>query len=69
MASDLIRYDLLVQEALRSVLRKVLADTARDGLPGNHHFVIVFRTDAPGVRIPRQAAGKISAGNDRRPAA
>jgi uncharacterized protein len=52
MASDLIRYDLLVQEALRSVLRKVLADTARDGLPGNHHFVIVFRTDAPGVRLP-----------------
>ena len=51
MATDLIRYDLLVQDALRSVLRKVLAETARDGLPGNHHFVIAFRTDAPGVRL------------------
>jgi hypothetical protein len=58
MASDLIRYDLLVQEALRSVLRKVLADTARDGLPGNHHFVIVFRTDAAGVRIPAKLREK-----------
>ncbi len=58
MASDLIRYDLLVQEALRSVLRKVLADTVRDGLPGNHHFVIVFRTDAPGVRIPAKLREK-----------
>ncbi len=51
MATDLIRYDLLVQDALRSVLRKVLIETARDGLPGNHHFVIAFRTDAPGVRL------------------
>ncbi|MGP8232188.1 MAG: SspB family protein [Methylovirgula sp.] len=51
MATDLIRYDLLVQDALRSVLRKVLAEAARDGLPGNHHFVIAFRTDAPGVRL------------------
>ena len=29
MATDLIRYDLLVQDALRSVVRKVLSDTAR----------------------------------------
>ena len=58
MATDLIRYDLLVQEALRSVLRKVLADAARDGLPGNHHFVIAFRTDAPGVRIPAKLREK-----------
>ena len=54
MTTDLIRYDLLVQEALRSVLRRVLADAARDGLPGNHHFVIAFRTDAPGVRVPNK---------------
>jgi hypothetical protein len=58
MATDLIRYDLLVQEALRSVLRKVLADAVRDGLPGNHHFVIAFRTDAPGVRIPAKLREK-----------
>lgn len=51
MATDLIRYDLLVQEALRSVVRRVLADAARDGLSGDHHFFISFRTHAPGVRL------------------
>jgi uncharacterized protein len=51
MATDLIRYDLLVQEALRSVVRKVLSDAARDGLQGEHHFYITFKTHAPGVRL------------------
>jgi hypothetical protein len=52
MATDLIRYDLLVQDALRSVVRKVLADTARSGLIGEHHFNIAFKTQAPGVVAP-----------------
>jgi uncharacterized protein len=52
MATDLIRYDLLVQDALRSVVRKVLADTARTGLVGDHHFNIEFKTQAPGVVAP-----------------
>jgi hypothetical protein len=52
MATDLIRYDLLVQDALRSVVRKVLADTARNGLIGDHHFNIAFKTHAPGVVVP-----------------
>jgi hypothetical protein len=51
MSKDLIRYDLLVQDALKGVVRKVLADAAKDGLPGEHHFYISFRTDFPGVRI------------------
>ncbi|MBB4017903.1 hypothetical protein GGR16_002937 [Chelatococcus caeni] len=51
MAKDLIRYDLLVQEALRGVVRKLLADAVRDGLPGDHYFYISFRTDHPGVRL------------------
>jgi uncharacterized protein len=51
MAVDLIRYDLLVQDALRSVLRSVLSTVARDGLPGEHHFYISFRTHAEGVRL------------------
>ncbi|WP_294536190.1 ClpXP protease specificity-enhancing factor SspB [uncultured Rhodoblastus sp.] len=51
MSTDLIRYDLQVQDALRSVVRKVLADAARDGLPGEHHFYITFRTPAPGVKM------------------
>jgi hypothetical protein len=52
MATDLIRYDLLVQDALRSVVRKVLSDTARAGLIGEHHFNIAFKTQAPGVVVP-----------------
>jgi hypothetical protein len=52
MSTDHIRYDLLVQEALRSVVRKVLGDAARSGLPGDHHFYISFKTHAPGVSIP-----------------
>jgi uncharacterized protein len=51
MATDLIRYDLIYQDAMRGIVRKVLADAAREGLPGDHHFVISFRTQAPGVRL------------------
>ena len=51
MADDQIRYDILAQEALRGVMRKVLAEVAKTGLPGAHHFFITFLTGAPGVRI------------------
>lgn len=49
--TDLIRYDLLVQDALKGVVRRVLTDAVRDGLPGDHHFYVSFRTDRPGVKI------------------
>src|SRR5690606_28132333 len=51
MAEDLIRYDILAQDALRGMVRKVLSEVARTGLPGEHHFYISFVTRAPGVRI------------------
>jgi hypothetical protein len=51
MATDHIRYDLLAQEALRGVVRTVLADVAKKGLPGEHHFKITFSTTAPGVEL------------------
>ena len=51
MAEDLIRYDILAQDALRGVVRKVLAEVSRTGLPGEHHFYITFATHAPGVRV------------------
>ena len=57
MSVDHIRYDLLTQEALRGVIRTVLADAAVKGLPGDHHFFITFDTRAEGVRIsPRLKA-------------
>jgi hypothetical protein len=51
MATDHIRYDLLAQDALRGLVRKVLTDTAKSGLPGEHHFSISFKTDAEGVKM------------------
>jgi hypothetical protein len=50
--TDQIRYDLLTQQALRGVVRAVLIDAARKGLPGEHHFYIAFDTNAEGVRMP-----------------
>jgi uncharacterized protein len=51
MPDDLIRYDVLAQEALRGLVRKVLSEVAQTGLPGEHHFFITFDTRHPGVRI------------------
>jgi uncharacterized protein len=51
MPVDHIRYDVLAQAALRGVVHTVLADAARKGLPGEHHFKITFATTAPGVRL------------------
>jgi hypothetical protein len=50
--ADLIRYDLLAQDALRGIVRKVLADVARTrALPGDHHFFIEIDTNAAGLKI------------------
>ena len=49
--ADQIRYDLLTQQALRGVVRNVLTDAAKKGLPGDHHFFITFHTRADGVRM------------------
>lgn len=51
MATDHIRYDLMVQDALRSVVKRVLTDVAREGLPGEHHLYVSFKTTHPGVRL------------------
>jgi uncharacterized protein len=48
---DHIRYDILTQQALRGVVRSVLTDVAKNGLPGEHHFKITFDTTAPDVRL------------------
>jgi uncharacterized protein len=51
MAVDHIRYDILVQEALRGMVRDLLTEIIKDGLPGEHHFFITFDTTATGVRM------------------
>ena len=58
MAQDLFHYDKMVETALRGVAREALARAARDGLRGDHHFYISFRTGAPGVVLPPQLLAK-----------
>ena len=58
MAEDHMRYDILAQEALRGVVRKFLAEVAKTGLPGDHHFFISFVTRAPGVRLSEKLLGQ-----------
>ena len=52
MADEELRYDRMVEDALRSVVRRSLIHVAEHGLPGSHHFYITFRTDHPGTDIP-----------------
>jgi hypothetical protein len=49
---DLMRYDLLAQEALRGVVRQALKRAAAEGVPGEHHFYISFQTHGLGVEVP-----------------
>lgn len=58
MSKDVLRYDLMVQDALKGVVRKILTEAARDGLPGEHHFYVTFRTEAPGVRLSQRLREK-----------
>jgi hypothetical protein len=50
--NDRFHYDALVDDALRSVVRRVLTQVADKGLPGSHHFYISFRSNDPGVALP-----------------
>ncbi|MBV9260848.1 MAG: hypothetical protein JO205_05700 [Pseudolabrys sp.] len=52
--ADHIRYDLLTQQALRGVVKTVLTDAVKKGLPGEHHFYISFDTRADGVKLSQR---------------
>ena len=52
MGRDLLRYDKMVEDALRGVVRQSMAQVAKNGFPGNHHFYLTFHTRDPGVKIP-----------------
>ena len=49
---SLLPYDAWAEEALRQVVVRALAHVAAEGMPGDHHFYISFRTDRPGVTMP-----------------
>ena len=46
-----LRYDQMIEEALRGVVRRALRTVAEAGLPGSHHFYVTFKTGAPGVEV------------------
>lgn len=52
MSEQAFKYDMMVEEALRGVVRKALRQAAAHGLPGNHHFYITFKTRHPEVDVP-----------------
>ncbi|MDD9878402.1 MAG: ClpXP protease specificity-enhancing factor SspB [Magnetovibrio sp.] len=52
MDNDPLRYDVWIEEALRRVIERALALAADEGLPGDHHFYITFKTGADGVDVP-----------------
>ena len=49
---SLLPYDLWIQEAQRQVVVMALTYAAENGLPGEHHFYVTFRTDARDVSVP-----------------
>jgi hypothetical protein len=57
MAEDLIGYAKLTQDALRGVVREAIK-VALDGLPGDHHYYVSFRTKARGVQVAHYLASK-----------
>ncbi len=52
MPKEILQYNVMVEAALRAVVKQALSEVAEVGLPGDHHFYITFRTAYPGVEVP-----------------
>ena len=50
--NETLRYDKMVEHALRGVVKQAVEEIIKDGLPDDHHFYITFMTDFPGVKMP-----------------
>jgi hypothetical protein len=51
-APSLIPYERWTDDALREVVARALELAAAEGLPGEHHYYLTFRTDHPQVKLP-----------------
>jgi hypothetical protein len=51
-AQSLIPYERWTDDSLREVVARALELAAKDGLPGEHHYYLTFRTDHPGSKLP-----------------
>ena len=50
--TDPLHYDVWIEDALRSVIRRAISYVSENGLPGDHHFYITFRTSDNLVEMP-----------------
>ena len=50
---DEINYDKLIEKSLKTVVVEALRIAEQQGLPGENHFYITFKTNHPGTIIPR----------------
>jgi hypothetical protein len=57
-AEPTIDYEALAQDAMRGVVRTVLTQAAKQGLPGDHHFYVSFDTGASGVVLSKRLKDK-----------
>jgi len=57
-AEPTIDYEALAQDAMRGVVRTVLTQAAKSGLPGDHHFYVSFDTGASGVVLSKRLKDK-----------
>ena len=48
---DIYQYAERAQAALLGMIREIMAEAARDGLRGGHHFYLTFSTQSPGVAM------------------
>jgi hypothetical protein len=48
---DFFGYPKMLDKAMRGLVREILAQTAKQGLAGAHHFYITFDTRAQGVMV------------------
>ena len=51
---SLLPYEEWTEAAMRNVMVRALSFAAEQGLPGNHHFYVTFRTDHPNTVIPQR---------------
>lgn len=56
--ASLLPYEVWTEEAFRSVAVRALSYVSVNGLPGDHHFYITFRTDHPGSVLPQRLRAK-----------
>ena len=50
--TDPLRYNVWIEDALRTVIKRTISYVSENGLPGEHHFYITFRTTDDKVIMP-----------------